>query len=57
MKDYEQLYYDMYFKNRRLQKKVKTLEEEIALLKKYQKNGDVKEIIIKEVIRWQTNKT
>ncbi|MEE3344593.1 MAG: hypothetical protein VZS44_10905 [Bacilli bacterium] len=57
MRDYEQLYYDTYFKNKQLQKKIKELEQELNILKKYSKNGDVKSIIIKEVIRWQTNKT
>lgn len=50
MKDYEQLYYDLLYKNRKLIQKNKELEEEIELLKKY-KNNNVKDIIIKEIIR------
>lgn len=51
MKDYEQLYYDLYFKYRNLIKENKELKQEIDLLKKYSKNGDLKEIIIKEIVR------
>lgn len=51
MKDYEQLYYDELYKNKELIQKIKKLEEENKLLKKYQKNGDLKEIIIKEIVR------
>lgn len=51
MKDYETLYYEIYYKYRKLLQKNKQLEEENRLLKKYQKNGDVKDIIIKEIIR------
>ena len=51
MKDYEQLYYDLLYENKKLIKKVKELEEELSLLKKYQNNGNLKEIIIKEIVR------
>lgn len=51
MKDYEQLYYDELYKNKELIQKIKKLEEENKLLKKYQKNGDLKAIIIKEIVR------
>lgn len=51
MKDYEQLYYDEHYKNRELIQKIKELEEEIKLLKKYSNNSDLKEIIIKEIVR------
>lgn len=57
MRDYEQLYYDIYFKYKQIKKENNQLKEELNLLKKHSKNGDVKSIIIKEVIRWQTNKT
>lgn len=50
MKDYEQLYYDILYKYKKLLKKNKELEEEIELFKKHT-NGDLKDIIIKEVIR------
>jgi len=48
--DYEQLYYDELHKNKKILKKIKDLEEEIIILKKYSNNGDLKEIIIKEII-------
>lgn len=51
MEDYEQLYYDELHKNKELIKKIKQLEEEIIILKKYSKNGNLKEIIIKEIIK------
>ena len=51
MKDYEQLYYDELYKNKELQKKIKELKEENRLLKKYSKCSDVKELIIKEIIK------
>lgn len=51
MRDYEQLYYDLYFRYRNLIKENKELKQEIDLLKKYTKNGDLKEIIIKEILR------
>lgn len=51
MKDYEQLYYELAFKNRNLIKENKQLKQEIELLKKYQNQGDIKDIIIKEIIR------
>lgn len=51
MKDYEQLYYDEIYKNKELIQKIKELEEEIKLLKKYSNNSDLKEIIIKEIVR------
>ena len=50
MKDYEQLYYDILYKYKKLLKKNKELEEEIELFKKHA-NGDLKDIIIKEIIR------
>lgn len=51
MKDYEQLYYDLLYKNKKLIQENKELKEEVRLLKKYQQNGDLKDIIIKEIIR------
>ena len=51
MKDYEQLYYDELYKNKKLIQKNKELEEEIKLLKKYSNNSDLKKIIIKEIVR------
>jgi hypothetical protein len=51
MKDYEQLYYDELYKNKKLIQKNKELEEEIKLLKKYSNNSDLKEMIIKEIVR------
>lgn len=51
MKDYEQLYYDLLYKYKKIKKENEDLKEEIRLLKKYQQNGDLKDIIIKEIIR------
>jgi hypothetical protein len=50
MKDYETAYYEIYYKYRKLLQKNKELEQEIELFKKYSK-GDLKEIIIKEIVR------
>lgn len=51
MEDYETLYYDLLYKNKQLEKENKKLKEEIELLKKYSKSGNVKQIIINEIIR------
>lgn len=51
MEDYETLYYDLLYKNKQLEKENKKLKEEIELLKKYSKNGNIKQIIINEIIR------
>jgi hypothetical protein len=51
MKDYEQLYYDVLYKNKKLEKENKKLKEEILLFKKYNKTSNLKEIIIKEIVR------
>ena len=51
MKDYEQLYYDLLYKYKKVLCENEELEEEIRLLKKHQKNGNLKDIIIKEIIR------
>ena len=51
MKDYEQLYYDILYKYKKILKENKELKDEVELLKKYQKNGDIKDIIINEIIR------
>jgi len=51
MKDYEQLYYDTLYKNKQLEKEITKLKEEIELLKKYSKSGNVKQIIINEIVR------
>ena len=51
MKDYETLYYDMVFKYKNLKKENEYLKQEIELLKKYQKDKDLKYLIIKEVVR------
>ena len=56
MKDYEQLYYDELYKNKKLIQKCKELEEELELLKKYSKNGDVKKIIIYDLIKYLKRK-
>ena len=54
--DYEQLYYDLLYKNKELLQENKELKEEIEILKKYSKNGDLKEIIIKELKRYNVKK-
>lgn len=51
MEDYETLYYDLLYKNKQLEKENTKLKEEIELLKKYSKNGNIKQIIINEIIR------
>lgn len=54
--DYEQLYYDELYKNKELIYKCKELEEELELLKKYSKNGDIKKIIIHDLIKYLNRK-
>ena len=55
MKDYESLYYDLLYENKKLKETIKELKEEIELLKKYSNNGDLKEIIIKEILKRNGN--
>ena len=50
MEDYETLYYDLLYKNKQLEKENKKLKEEMELLKKYSKNGNIKQFIY-EIIR------
>lgn len=50
--NYEQLYYDELYKNKKMFQKIKDLEEEIEILKKY-KDNSLKDLIIKEIIKYK----
>lgn len=53
--NYEELYYDLLYKNKKLLQENKELKEEIEILKRYSKNGDLKEIIIQEIKRYRSD--
>lgn len=57
MKDYETLYYDLLYENKKLKNIIKELKEENDLLKKYSYKGDLKGIIIKEIINRRKNES
>ena len=54
--DYEQLYYDELHENKKLLQKNKELEEELEILKKYSKDGNIKDLIIQELKKYKENK-
>lgn len=51
MKDFEDLYYETYFKYKQKCEENEKLKEEIELLKKYSKKSDIKQMLIKEIIK------
>ena len=54
--DYEQLYYDELHENKKFIQKNKELEEELEKLKKYSKDGNIKDLIIQELKKYKENK-
>lgn len=56
MKDYDQLYYDSLYKIKKLENKIKLLEQEIEIYKLFQKDKNVKEILIKDFIKYINKK-
>jgi len=56
-KDYEQLYYDSLYKIKKLKKENAVLKEEISILKKLNKNGELKMILARLIIERLKNET
>lgn len=56
MIDYEQLYYDSLYRNRELTKKNNELEELLEIYKDILKNKGIKEIIVKDFIKYLKNR-
>ena len=56
MKDYEQMYYDLLYEYKQVLKKIKKLEQEIEIYKSLQNNKNIKEIIIKDFIKYINKK-
>lgn len=56
MKDYEQMYYDLLYKHKQVLKKIENLEQEIEIYKSLQNNKNIKEIIIKDFIKYINKK-
>lgn len=56
MKDYEQLYYDLLYRIRELTKKNNELEELLEIYKGILKNKGIKEIIVKDFIKYLDKK-
>lgn len=50
MKDFEQLYYDEVYKNKKLKEKIKSLEEELNLYKQFNKSKNLKTTLIKIIL-------
>lgn len=51
-KDYEQLYYDEFYKNKELMQKCKILEEELEIYKSIQKNKNLKQVIVNMIRKY-----
>ena len=56
MKDYEQMYYDLLYEHKQVLKKIENLEQEIEIYKSLQNNKNIKEIIIKDFIKYINKK-
>ena len=52
MKDYEQLYYDALYEIRQLENQNKLLEQELDIYKSFQKNKDLKKVIVDMLIKY-----
>jgi len=55
MKDYEQLYYDELYKNKKLEDRVQELEQEIADINlcRNKKNIDLQKYLLKQIKRYK----
>ena len=51
--DYEQLYYDELYKNKKILQENKELKDKIEILKKYSKNGNIKSLIIEQIKKYK----
>ena len=52
MKDYEQLYYDSQYEIKNLKYQIELLEQQIELYKLFQKDNNIKQIIIKDLSKY-----
>ena len=50
--DYEQEYYNLLYENRKYKRKIKELEEEIYILKKY-KDVNIKKVLLKQISKYK----
>lgn len=56
MKDFEQLYYDQLYKNKKLQIQIDILTQELEIYKS-SSNKDIKKIIIDSLIKYKEDKS
>lgn len=52
MKDFEQLYYDQQYKIKKLENKIKQLEEELEIYKAIGKSKDIRNIIVSDLSKY-----
>lgn len=50
--DYEQEYYNLLYENRKYKRKIKELEEEIYILKKY-KDVNIKKVLLDQISKYK----
>lgn len=50
--DYEQEYYNLLYENRKYKRKIKELEEEIYILKKY-KDVNIKKVLLEQISKYK----
>lgn len=50
--DYEQEYYNLLYENRKYKRKIKELEEEIYILKKY-KDVNIKKVSLEQISKYK----
>lgn len=50
--DYEQEYYNLLYENRKYKRKIKELEEEIYILKKY-KDVNIKKVLLEKISKYK----
>lgn len=50
--DYEQEYYNLLYENRKCKRKIKELEEEIYILKKY-KDVNIKKVLLEQISKYK----
>lgn len=50
--DYDQEYYNLLYENRKYKRKIKELEEEIYILKKY-KDVNIKKVLLEQISKYK----
>ncbi len=50
--DYEQEYYNLLYENKKCKRKIKELEEEIYILKKY-KDVNIKKVLLEQISKYK----